>query len=352
MNWKKPIGAGTAVVLSVLLSGCGDTGPAQELETVRVMDAGVGIIYFSTYLAQERGYFEDEGVNVELLGGTAGGQDVTAALVSGDADVIQATLGNVIATREQGLDLRAIAPIMEINAVSLVVRNDVIAKLGVSDDASPEEKMAALAKYGAKVGISSAGSGTDTFMRGVCKKYNVNCDTELQLVALGGMGENQAAFQQGQIDAVARSHPDVDILGATSDGSVFIGADELAADGGYLHSVLITRDATIDGSRDKLVAFLRAIAKAMIYAQTFPDETEKFVHKQVDPDLDDAVFGAAWKTLKAGIPSDPVIDKEDVDNYYALERDIAGKEPAVAEEDIINTDLATEAQDAVADFKP
>ena len=41
-----------------------------------------------------------------------------------------------------------------------------------------------------------------------------------------------------------------------------------------------------------------------------------------------------------------------MDNYYSLERDIAGKEPAVAPEDICNTDLATEAQEAVAGFKP
>ncbi|MGH3758937.1 ABC transporter substrate-binding protein [Actinophytocola sp.] len=352
MNWKKPVGAGAAVALAMLSGGCGDAEPGQELETIRVLDAGVGIIYFATHLAQERGYFEDEGVKVELLGGTAGGQDVTAALVSGDADVIQATLGNVIATREQGLDLRAIAPIMEINAVSLVVRNDVIAKLGLDDGASPEERMAALAEHGAKVGISSAGSGTDTFMRGLCKEYGVDCDSQLELVALGGMGENQAAFQQGQIDAVARSHPDVDILASTSDGSVFIGADELATDGGYLHSALIARDALIEGSRDKLVAFLRAIAKAMIYAQEFPDETEKFVHQYVDPDLDVEVFGAAWETLKAGLPADVVIDKEAVDSYYTLEREIAGNEPAVGPDEVYTNDLATEAQEAVADFKP
>ena len=58
----------------------------KDLEKVSVAEVAHSIFYAPMYAAKELGYFEDEGIDIELTL-TAGADKVTAAVLSGDVNI-------------------------------------------------------------------------------------------------------------------------------------------------------------------------------------------------------------------------------------------------------------------------
>ena len=79
--------AGRALLLAALLLTAGLTGCAKgELKKVRVHEVTHSVFYAAQYVAMEKGYFADEGLEVELT--NAGGADkAMTALLAGQADI-------------------------------------------------------------------------------------------------------------------------------------------------------------------------------------------------------------------------------------------------------------------------
>ena len=63
-----------------------DESNSKKLEKVTLAEVAHTIFYAPQYVAIEKGYFEDYGIDVELTL-TAGADKVTAAVLSGDADI-------------------------------------------------------------------------------------------------------------------------------------------------------------------------------------------------------------------------------------------------------------------------
>lgn len=68
----------------VILSGC--KSKEEGLMKVRLAEVTHSIFYAPLYVALENGYFEDEGIDVELVL-TSGADKVSAAVLSGDVEI-------------------------------------------------------------------------------------------------------------------------------------------------------------------------------------------------------------------------------------------------------------------------
>ncbi|MDF2612732.1 MAG: transporter substrate-binding protein [Clostridia bacterium] len=72
----------TALILTVFSAGCSD----NQIKDIKVAEVTHSIFYAPQYVALEKGFFGDEGLNVELIG--AQGADKTmAALLSGEVQI-------------------------------------------------------------------------------------------------------------------------------------------------------------------------------------------------------------------------------------------------------------------------
>ena len=69
----------------LLLAGCGETD-VSGLHKVRLQEVAHSIFYAPMYVAIEEGYFEAEGLDVELTNGN-GTDKVMTALIAGEADI-------------------------------------------------------------------------------------------------------------------------------------------------------------------------------------------------------------------------------------------------------------------------
>lgn len=72
------------LAFSMLLTGCNTSSPKQE--KVRIAEVTRSIFYAPQYVAIEKGFFKDEGLDVELTT-TWGGDKTMTALLSDGADV-------------------------------------------------------------------------------------------------------------------------------------------------------------------------------------------------------------------------------------------------------------------------
>ena len=77
----------TALVLSVvMLAGCGKAETKDTSEKIVLNEVAHSIFYAPMYVAIENGYFEEEGIDLELTTGY-GADKTTTALISRDADI-------------------------------------------------------------------------------------------------------------------------------------------------------------------------------------------------------------------------------------------------------------------------
>lgn len=82
---RKCIAFASGLVLALTaLTGCGDS--ASGLTKVRLQEVAHSIFYAPMYVAIEEGYFEEEGLDVELTNGN-GADKVMTAMIAGEADI-------------------------------------------------------------------------------------------------------------------------------------------------------------------------------------------------------------------------------------------------------------------------
>ena len=77
----------TGTLLLGSLTGCGGSKPASgELTKVTLNEVAHSVFYAPQYVAIENGYFEEEGIDLELVTGF-GADKVMTAVLSGEADI-------------------------------------------------------------------------------------------------------------------------------------------------------------------------------------------------------------------------------------------------------------------------
>src|SRR3954462_5589560 len=86
--WKASFLLMVITVLMVSLVACntGNSGDQTKLEKVRVAEVTRSIFYAPQYVAIEKGFFEEEGLQIELTT-TWGGDKTMTALISDSADI-------------------------------------------------------------------------------------------------------------------------------------------------------------------------------------------------------------------------------------------------------------------------
>lgn len=100
-----------AVVLAAsaaMLSACGDDGASASTGASVRLATGVDPSYTAVYVAQEKGFFEDHGVDVEVLK-LEGGPAMAQAVIAGQAEMATQSDATSVTMMATDPDLRALA---------------------------------------------------------------------------------------------------------------------------------------------------------------------------------------------------------------------------------------------------
>ena len=237
-----------------------------------VAGPGVNLVY--AYLAQETGLWKKHGVDVKLLSFESGSSLAQVAR-SGEIKIAINSGPTTVASRAQGADAIIIA-----SAVNTLPYSLVTAK-GISNWDQLKGK---------KVGVSRFGSGTDTAIRLVCKKFGLDPAKDLIILQGGTQPTRLQALTAGALDATLLSPP-LDFVAKKQGWFILVNIAQLGIP--YPQLVIETTDR-LNRENPKLVkGFLKGFVEAIYYGARYKDETKKVIKKNLkisDPEILDATY--------------------------------------------------------------
>ncbi|BBK44064.1 ABC transporter substrate-binding protein [Allostella vacuolata] len=195
----------TAAILGAGAVGAAWTGPllAQgKLEKTKVTLAVGGksaLYYLALTIAEQKGFFKDEGLNLEI-NDFAGGSRSLQALIGGSADVVAGAYEHTIRMQARG---------QEIQSFVLIGRGMQIA-IGIKSDRADKVKSAADVK-GMKFGVSAPGSSTHMLLNYWIAKAGLKA-SDIAAIGTGAGASVVAAVDKGEIDGISQTDPAVTML--------------------------------------------------------------------------------------------------------------------------------------------
>jgi len=199
------VGAGAGALLLVTAScGGGDAQGASELTTIKVASASTSLSGMPLAVADELGYFKDEGVKIQSID-FKNSPESLAALQSGDVDL--ANSAGVVQlqvnanTADAGKDLFKVYEMVSKGLWRVLANPDT----GVTADASLMENLAKL--KGKTVGIPGPGGEGTEVIKYLVEKAGLNSAKDVKYVTVGVGAPALSSYKAGQIDAVITIPP-------------------------------------------------------------------------------------------------------------------------------------------------
>lgn len=263
------------LALSVFLNFNKSEGNDKKLEKVTLAEVAHTIFYAPQYVAIEKGYFKDYGIDIDLIL-TSGADKVTAAVLSGDADIgFCGSEGTIYVYNGGEKDyLKTFAQLTQKDGTFLVSRKKY-------DNFKLEDL-----KGKSIIGGRAGGMPEMTFeyalkQNGIDPKNDVNIDTSVAFPAMSG------AFIGGQGDFVTLFEPNATDVEKQGYGHVVASIGEL---GGVVpYTSYSARESYIEKNKELIKNFDKAIQKGLDYVKNHTDkEVAQTILKQFpDTSLND-----------------------------------------------------------------
>ncbi|MGP3967269.1 ABC transporter substrate-binding protein [Streptomyces sp. 6N223] len=268
-----------AVSVALLLTACGSDddnggGDAGGLDTVTVqLDYQLRGNHGMFYVADELGYFEDEGIDVEDIRTGTGSPDALRLVGDGGADFGFADLPSLVTARSQNVPVKALVAVNQSSPLAMCSVRDKVRLQDIDD------------LRGLTAGIHSAGS-TFIFYETLLAANGIERD-ELEEASVTPPYENYLI--QGRVDTVpcyidAEVPTLEDAAGGEGSLDVLLGSDH-----GYevYGSGLFTTDDLIANDPDLVQRFTDAYLRAFQYVIDHPAETATLL-SETSPELADS----------------------------------------------------------------
>ena len=175
---------------------------AQAPEKLKIT-IGVGgkslFYYLPLTIALQKGYFKDEGLDVEVQD-FPGGARALQALLGGSVDVVSGAFEHTVTQQAKGQNIEAL--MLQGKYAGIV--------LGMSKAKAPAYKSPADLK-GMKIGVTAPGSSTSMFVNVLLAKAKLPPDS-VAIIGVGATAGAVAIMKRGEIDAIANLDPVVSQL--------------------------------------------------------------------------------------------------------------------------------------------
>jgi NitT/TauT family transport system substrate-binding protein len=223
---------------------------------VKIMVGGLDkVIYLPAMLTQRLGYFDDEGLDVELLGEPAG-VEAEDALVSGQ---VQGAVGFY----DHTLDLQAKGEVVE----SVVQFSHAPGEVEIVSNKMVDEITSPKDFKGKKLGVTSLGSSTDFLTKYLAVKNGVKV-SEFTSVPVGAGSTFISALESGAIDGGMTTDPTVATIMSKNAGHILLdmrtprgSADALG--GPYPSASLYMQTDWVNSHKDTVQKLANAFVKTL-----------------------------------------------------------------------------------------
>ena len=295
---------------------------AQALEKPELTIAVGGknlLYYLPLTIAEERGYFKDEGLDLKIVD-FAGGSKALQAVVGGSADVVSGAFEHTVNMQFKGQPMRAF--VLQGRAPQIV--------LGINPKTMPKFKGIADLK-GKKVGVTAPGSSTNVVVNFLLARAGLK-PSDVSIIGVGASQGAVAAMRSGQIDALSNLDPVITLLQRSGDLKVaadlrVVTESDLIFGGPMLAACLYAPQAFVDKNPKTVQALTNAIVRADKWlASAGPGDITKTVPESYQLG-DRAVYIDAFLAGKGALSRDGLFPKGGAETAF---RALSSVDPALA----------------------
>lgn len=302
---------GISVALSLFFSlNCLPTAapvsasPAKQ-QQITIAQFGHVFLYLPLYVAVDKGFFRDQGLDVKLVS-TGGDEKTFTAVSTGNAQfgVSDPTFSAI--ARERGQGGKVVAGIVK--GVPFWV---VTFKNGLKSFAEPS------GLAGQRIATYSAPSTSYAVMKSLLHNHGKPIDGK---IVQGAFGTLLALLRADKADVALEIEPVVSI--ATHQGAKIVYSPAKAL-GDFAFTGLTVSDEFYAKHPDQIQAAVNAISKAMKFIQNDFDGTLSVAKKEFPEVAEPVLREALTRLTKEGtIPKSPVLSKEAWSNAVKLRREL------------------------------
>lgn len=253
-----------AVMACMMLAAC---GKEEGVTKIKLTEVAHSIFYAPMYVAIEEGYFEEEGLEVELINGLGADKTMTAVL-SGESEIgFMGSEASVYVYNEGAEDY-------VVNFAQLTQR---AGNFLVSREAEDDFKMTDL--KGKTVLGGRKGGMPQMVFEYILKKYGMDPATDLTIVQNIDFGMTAQAFAGGSADYTVEFEPSATAL--EKDGEGYVVAS-LGVESGYVpYTAFSAKKSYIEKNPKVIQGFVNAIQKGMDYVNSHtPEEIAEIIQPQ------------------------------------------------------------------------
>lgn len=312
-------------------TGCSKT----ELKTIRLNEVVRSIFYAPQYVAINKGFFEEQGLKIELSTGQGADKTMTA-LLSGQADIGFAGPEASIYVYNQGKEDYAIifAQLTQRDGSFLVAREK-------DPDFRWEKTKGKTIIGGRPGGVPEMTLEYILKKHGVIPGKDVNIITNLQFTATAG------AFKSGTGDYVALFEPTASELEKENAGSI---VSSIGKDSGLIaYTAYFTSKSYMSKNPDIVQKFTNAIYKGQLWVKGHSAEEIAKEIKPFFPDSDDQILVTVINRYKeiGAYCENPITPPGSLELLQEVMQTAGQLDKKVDVDNILNTDFAKKAIETI-----
>ena len=292
-----------------LMIGAASWAQAPEKKSVTIAVGGKNLFYYLPLsVAERKGYFKDEGIEVEIPD-FAGGAKALQAMVGGSADMVSGAYEHTINMLAKKQPIKAVVLQAKYSSIALVMSREKAAKYRSGRDLK-----------GWKIGVTAPGSSTNMFVNNLLAKDGLK-PTDVSIVGVGTGTGAVAAMEKGEIDAVSNLDPVLTQLESTgkfvavADSRTEKGMQDIYG-GDYHASVIYITDEYIRKNPNTVQAVVNAMVRANRWiAKATPQEIVDLMpaeYKAGNP----SIYKAALLKNMIGFSEDGQLSMKAAENVY------------------------------------
>ncbi|MGB9364993.1 MAG: ABC transporter substrate-binding protein [Xanthobacteraceae bacterium] len=294
----------TIILSAAIVALTAQTASAQapEKRKVNVATASLGLPYLPLIIAQQRKYFADEGLDVEIAA-FAGGSKALQSLMGGSSDVASGAYSNTLTMAAKGQKLKNFVVQVRYPALTIAVSKRVADRYQ-----SPKDLK------GMKIGVSAPGSSTHMIVNHLLSKGGLTSN-DVSIIGVGTSAGAVAAVEKGEIDAIINSDPVMTKL--ETDNAVKVIAETRTSKGTldlfggpYPEAGLYATADFIAKNPNTIQALTNAIVRATLWMQTASIDD---IAANVPPEHmlgEKGLYLASYKKMHEAHSPDGLITKE------------------------------------------
>jgi NitT/TauT family transport system substrate-binding protein len=230
------------------------------LQKLRMTIPVPALVFYPIYVAQDKGYFANEGIEMEVISTQGDGPDVDA-LIAGSVQFTASTPNRLLNAYEQGKPLKAVMSISNKMGIHCFMNKESAEKAGIKDGMALDEKFKRL--KGMTIGGTRPGSFSYVIAIDYAKRGKLVPQTDMKIIGIGGGPQMLAAVENKQVDAGCFASPLVELAVSRGKSVWFVNnsQNEDKAFSEFLFELLYVRPDYAKDNPETVRKVLRALVK-------------------------------------------------------------------------------------------